>query len=108
MESKRAAQVNSRAFNGWLRSDQALDGTDGHENLLCRYREKYSIWEFARRTWYAAWKTVSLCMAHSSIKWTGDRAAVTRFPAQEMERLVIAQIHQRLGSEEKYTIGMKH
>jgi len=46
--------------------------------------------------------------SQSAIKRSGDRAAVTRFPAQELEELVIAQIHQLLGSTDQCTSSLKH
>jgi site-specific DNA recombinase len=46
--------------------------------------------------------------SQSAIKRTSDRAEVTRFPAQAIEGLVIAQIHQLLGSTDKFTNGLRH
>jgi DNA invertase Pin-like site-specific DNA recombinase len=46
--------------------------------------------------------------SQSAIKRTNNRAAVTRFPAQEIEGLVIEQIHLLLGSADKCTSGMSH
>jgi hypothetical protein len=45
--------------------------------------------------------------SQDAIKRIGDRAAVTRFPAQEIEGLVAAQIHLLLQSTDKCTNGIK-
>src|SRR5882724_11791016 len=46
--------------------------------------------------------------SQAAIKRISNRSEVTRFPAQEIEGLVIAQIHLLLGSTDKYTSSMKN
>ena len=46
--------------------------------------------------------------SQAAIRGTSTRTVVTRFPAQEIERLVIAQIHLLLGSTDKCTCGIMY
>ena len=45
VKTERAAKVNSGAFDGGLRSDQALDGTDGHVCLRWWRNDFSKVWE---------------------------------------------------------------